>query len=319
MDKSLSAIISAERADSRNGDTDSIADIDFVRYNQFAQDRLVSLIATQHSWVFIEKVDIPIVAGTSLYSLNRNVLFGTRLVQVEYSYNGLEANFQRLMPTPNRYQRVTGSGRPIYYRRTNGQVEVEPVPASTEGTLRVTYERQRDRVDIKRAKVSGTPSGTTINILGYLDPVPSITTETSDILTPTNQKHVRHICICDPDGTRILTNGVISSYSAGVITLAANVSTYLEAGKALVDLANNLVTSGKYSSTHSELPNECERYFIEYTNRRVMTRDSSVDWNEVDTALKEIELDIVNSFKIPDKDVKPFPISDSTMLIPGYE
>lgn len=318
MEKSLSAIIEAERADSRNGDTDSIPDVDFVRYNQYAQDRLVSLISEAHNWVFLETVDLAVTASTTLYSLNRNVIFGTRIVMVEYSYDGAERNFRRLMPTPNRYQRLTSPGRPTYYRRRNGQVEIEPPPAVTEGTLRVTYERQRDKVDIKRGKVTGTPASATINLT---DPFTgsTLSTETQALLTATDKSFQRYICISNLDGTRLLTNGVISSSTSGTVVLAANVSTYLESGVVLADLANMMLTVGKYSSTHSELPDECERYLTEYTNRRVMTRDSNVDWDQVDAGLQEIEQDIVMSFKLPDKDVKSIPISDWAIMIPGYE
>ncbi len=318
MDRSLSAIIEDERADTRNGDTDSIPDRDFVKYNQYAQDRLVSLISAAHNWVFLETVDIAVTANTTLYSLNRNVLFGTRIVQVEYSYDGAERNFVRLMPTPNRYQRLVTPGRPVYYRRRNGQVEIEPPPAVTQGTLRVTYERQRDRVDIKRGKVNGTPASATITLT---DPFTggNLSTETQLLVNSADQLFQRYVCISNLDGTRLLTNGIISSFTATTIVLAANVSTYLETGVVLADLANMMLTIGKYSSTHSELPNECERYLTEYTNRRVMNRDSNADWDQVDAELAAIELDIVQSFKLPDKDIKHIPISDWAIMIPGYE
>lgn len=318
MERSISAIIESERADTRNGDTDSITDIHFVRYNQYAQDRLVSLISKKYNWVFLDTVDLSVTAAQTIYPLNRNVLFGTRIVQVEYSYDGAEANFRRLMPTPNRYQRITTPGRPIYYRRFNGSVEIEPAPDITQGTLRVTYERQRDRLDIKRGKVNGTPSGAVINLV---DPFTggNLTTETQLLLTATDPTFQRYICISDLDGTRLLTNGVVSSSTATSVTLAANVSTYLESGVVLADLANMMLTTGKYSSTHSELPNECERYFTEYTNRRVMLRDSNVDWDQVDAELQAIEAELVDSFGVPDKDIKHIPISDWEIWIPGYE
>lgn len=318
MEKSLSAIIQHERGDSRNGDTDSIPDIDFVRWNQYAQTRLVSLISKSYNWVFLEDVDIPLEANEAIYDLNRNVVFGTRIVEVRYSFDGQEKNFIRLTPTPDRYVRIREPGTPIFYRRRNGAVEVEPAPATTRGTLRVTYERQRDAVDIQRGKVVGVPAGAVINLV---DPFAGgdLTAETQSILTASNKNFKRYICISNLDGRRLLTNGVISSSSTTSVTLAADVSTYLESGVTLANLENMMLTTGKYSSTHSELTDECEPYLVEYTNRRCMNRDSSADWDTVDSALQEIERDIVSAYNIPDKDRKLIPISNWEMLIPEYE
>jgi hypothetical protein len=119
----------------------------------------------------------------------------------------------------------------------------------------------------------------------------------------------------------MLYNGLISSYTAAtdVVTLAANVSTYLVTGYALADLANGYMTLGKYSTTHSKLPDTAERYINEYMNWKIFRRDSSSDSDETNMELKEIEQEIVNSFHMPDKTVKSFPIADYSLLIPSFE
>lgn len=318
MQKSISAIIEAQRADSRNGDTDSIPDADFIRYNQYAQDRLVSLITLAHNWVFVKTKDINIVGGTDTYDINDNVAFGTRIIQVRYSFDGQEKNFRRLTPTPNRYDRLTTPGRPVYYRRVHGAVQIEPTPSVTEGVLRVEYERRLDTLDIKRCKISGTPSGTSIGVQdAFAGGVLSVELQTPWLSAA--KTHDGYCSVSNFDGVPLLYAGRVASNTDSLLTLAANVSTYLISPYTLADLSGMYVTAGKYSTTHSKLPDEAESYLIEYVNRRVLARDSGSDEVVIDDILKEIEAAIVLSFKMPDKEVKSIPVSDWNMMIPGYE
>jgi hypothetical protein len=313
MDKYIGDIILAERHDTRNRDTDAHSDEQFLRYNQYAQDRIYALITLSHNWVFEETILITPVVGEDTYEINDNLAFGTRITNVEYSLNGTD-RFYPLEVTPNRYRTLATAGRPIYYRRRHGKIVVEPTPDNTNGVFRVTYERSLDTLALRAGRVNGTPSGTTIDLTHSTYGAP--TTENEALLVED-----AYICISDSYGNPLLYNGVISSYNAGtdVITLAANVSSYLTEGTVLADLADGYLTIGKYTTTHSKLPNEAEAFLVEYVNRKLHNVDSSEQFEAANVLLREVTEAIVASFKFPDKARKRFPIEDSQMLIPEYD
>lgn len=309
MDRYIGDIIDSQRNDTRNAeDEEAISDSEFVRFNQHAQDRLYTLISlAHHSYAFEVFKDINIVAGQSDYSIPDNYAFGMRITRAYYSHDGQVENLRRLKPTPNRPEVIRRASRPIYYRRRQEKVVLEPTPDTSQGIIRVYYERALDRLALRAAQVNGTPSGTTITVDNADANV------TGGLVSP------NHICISDPYGTPLLYNGVVSSYAGSTLTLTGNVSDYLVDGVTLADLDNGWVTIGKYSTTHSSLPNEAEGFFIEWVNRKLHAIDSSEQFDEADEMLAEIRDSIVASYELPDKDVKSFPISNYDLLIPEYD
>lgn len=314
MELYVGDLITAQRGDTRNKDTTAIVDSEFVNYNNYAQNMLYGIISRSYASIFTFSEDFAVTAGDDTYSVTDNIAFGTRIVMVEYSYDGQEKNFTRIKPTPNIYQRLTYPGRPKFYRRIHGAVKIEPAPEVTEGTLRIWYERGLDRLQIRQARVNGTPSSTDIDLTHSGFGAPSTDVEALFISGT-------KICICNSDGTPMLYNGVISSYNAGsdVLTLAANVSTYLVTGYSLANLADGYLTIGRYTSTHSKLCNEAEQYFIEFVNRCIKNRDASKQVAYTDKILQECAAMVVGGYKVPDKDLKSFPVHDWSMMIPGYE
>lgn len=315
MDKYIGTMITEQRVDSRNGDTSAVSNDTFLRYNDYAQKSLFGLIVKTHPRCFITSEDKTVTAEENTYTVSGNLAFGTRIILVKYSYNGEEKNFKRLTPhnpySLNRYY----PGRPVHYERRHGEVVVIPTPAETEGILRIFYEKAPNSLALRVARVNGTPSGAVIDLTHSSYGAPSADTETA-LAIPGD-----FICLTKPDGTVVLNNGVISSYNAGTdaLTLAANVSAYLVEGYALADLADCYLTLGKWTTTHSSMPNEAEQYFNEYVNRCIHNVDSSKQWATTDKVLKEIASVILANFASPDKDIKDFPVYDFELLIPGYE
>lgn len=309
MDKYIGSIITNQRTDTRNSDADAIPDSDFLRFNQYAQDRLFGLITLSYNWVFEEVIEIDIVAGQNTYEINDNLAFGTRITNVEYSHSGLAKDYRPLQVTADRYVSDDSSSRPYCYRRRHGKIVVEGTPSQSVGKLRATYERALDRLALRAGQINGTPSGTTIDL-----------TTSGNLPTAENEALFtagEYICVSAANGEPLLYNAVISSYDAptDVLTFVANVDTYLVPGKTLSNLANQFITIGKYTSTHSKLTNEAEGYFIEYVNRKVHNIDSSDQFAETDKILKEIKDMVVASYKMPDKARKQFPISSKDIWI----
>lgn len=313
MDKYIGDIILAERHDTRNRDTDAHSDAQFLRYNQYAQDRLYALITLSHNWVFEETILVAPVIGQDAYEINDNLAFGTRITNVEFSVSN-DGRYYPLEVTPNRYRTLSDNGRPLFYRRRHGKVVVEPTPSSTAGMFRITYERSLDNLALRAGRVNGTPSGANIDLTHSSFGAPSAENEALLV-------EDAYICICDSYGEPLLYNGVVSSYDSGtdVLTLAASVSTYLLDGVSMAEVADGYLTIGKYTTTHSKLPNEAEAFLVEYVNRKLHNVDSSDQFEATDKLLREITEAIVASFKFPDKARKRFPIEDFQMLIPEYD
>lgn len=301
MDRYIGDIIADQRFDTNNTDTDAISSANILRYNQYAQHYLYGRVTRGYSWLFEEIITTNIVANQANYDVNDNLAFGTRITNVEYSYDGTK--FFPLQITKDRYRTITYSGRPRFWRRRHGTVVIEPVPNVAEGVLRITYERAMDRLAFRAAQVNGTPSGTTI----ALDNIDS--TEESKITTNA------FVCITDINGVPLLYNGIVSSYSSPTITLTADVEDYLETGVTLADLDNAFVTIGKYTTTHSQFPNEAEGYFTEYVNRKLNNIEDAEEYNLTNEQLTDQEKMIVNAMRMPDKARKTFPVYDQDLMI----
>lgn len=285
---------------------------DFLRYANYAQQRLQAKITRVSHEVFETTIEISLVAGTAAYSINDNVFIGTRIRNVRYSRTGNSTDYQRLPPL-NPYETTSASGAPTSYYRRNGQIILQPVPSESVGTLEVTYERTLDRLDIRRAQVNGTPSGTTVDLTHGTFGAPSTDDEALFVANA-------YFSIVDAFGTVMLRNALIASYSAGTdaITTAADVDTYLVGAYTLANLADGYLVLGKWSTTHSALDDNCERYITTYVSKKIFSRELSDKQIDEDQELKDILGDILDSFAMPDKDVKPAPILDYTWFSMGY-
>ena len=309
MDKYIGELISAQRLDTRNQDIEAIEDSDLLRYNQYAQDRIYGLIALDYNWVFERQIEIDIVANQKVYPINDNLAFGTRIVSVEYRHTPTSRYFP-VPPTPDRYTEMQGGYlKPIYYRRRHGDVVIEPTPSQASGNLRVTYERGLDRLALRSARVLSVP-----DVDKILLNAPTTATEASF----TNGALV---CFTDLNGNPIAYNCEVSSYdvTTDIITFANSLDNYLVEGYDSTDLVDSFLTLGRYTTTHSPLPNEAEGFFIEWVNRKLHNVESSDQFDATNLLLKEIKDTIVAAFKRPDKDRKTFPVHDWKILISNYD
>ena len=77
------------------------------------------------------------------------------------------------------------------------------------------------------------------------------------------------------------------------------------------------VVSGKYTTTHSELPDIAERYLLMFGQWRVQKRDSSNDSVDANAEAKEMEADIMATYAEQTKDVAEIPILDTSFMTNG--
>ena len=282
--------------DSASGSTTSgLATSLFLEYLNDAQDSIFSRILKLNPSLFQAEKTSSIVANQEAYTLDGRLAFGTKIISVQYSQSGNTRDYQPL-DRFSVYDRRGYIGVPVGYYQRAGALYLSPIPASSVGTIRTLFYARPDRLDISRTTVSGTPSGTTIT-----------TAVSPDSYTLANSLY---ICISDKFGNVMLRNGVVSSFAATTLTLTANVSTYLETGYTLADLANGYITSGKNTTRFSTLPDECERYLKTYMQKRVMTTNENSASIEEDQELASIGNDILANLAEEARDTEPFPITD---------
>jgi len=271
-----------------------------------AQDRIMSLIQQQKPNLFQKEVVIDAVYGQEAYDLPADV-FGTHMLEkVEYSVSGNENDYSTLDfgSLRERINRVPGT--PSFYIRRSGQVLLQPKPQSSSGKIRLTYIRTIPKLDLRRGKVSAvTITGSEITTL-TLDPT-QLTTDNAQAIID-----AEWICIVSKEGA-IKSQAIPVSdlnTSSGDVTVEAG---FLLASGETIDVGDYVVT-GKFATTHSELPDIAERYLIEFGKWRVYKRDSSNDSQESDAERREMEADILATYSEPGKDVMDVPILDTQFL-----
>ena len=289
-------LITAARSLSRNSanpdGTYSVPDSEILQYLNDGQDRIQNLIsATKNiAKIFVKEAIIPIIAGQAEYSVPDRVLLNKQIEYVEFSATGQTQDYIRLEKL-NFFNRDTyPSTYPMGYFKRGNQILIQPTPSTTQGSLRINFEREIYDLDVIRSQVNGTPSGTSI----VLDAVGgTLITTASEAMLTLGAK----VCITKGDGTPLLTNGVVASYVAGTktLTLAANVSTYLVGSATLADLASQYFTIGAYTTPFSALPDNCERYLIHYAVAELFHRDSSNDYSKEMGVVAMMEEDIIKT------------------------
>lgn len=310
--RKLSTLITAARrrtknenyeVDSTTGVTRSgIPDDLFVEWANDAQDHLQAAILAAFPNEFVSEKTINIVANQEAYTISDNVFINNKLICVEYSFSGNARDYEILDQGTIR-DRQTYSGYPNFYIRISGQILLNPIPKSSQGTIRVSYYRELDDLDVRRAQVNGTPSGSIITV------------DTMSAVEQLRVNAAEYLSICDAHGEPLLYAAPIStSGSTTTITLTSAVSGFLVSGVALAGLDNGIVTLHKYGTTHSKLPTNCERYIKTYMQKRALTAGESNTSLEEDAELLKIEEDIIASFNDESRDIEFIPIIDEDII-----
>lgn len=283
-----------------------VQDAEFIRALNDAQERIQSLILNTYPRLFQKRKEIDAVTNQEAYDNPVDLFMDTRIEKIEYSNNGDSKNYYKLDAGETDEQLNTTSGAPSFYIRESKQFLSQPAPQGG-GKFRMTYQRSFPKLDKRRGKVltvalDGTTK--TINSL-VLDPT-LITNDDAQEINDTE-----YICVVSKDGTVKMTKIPCSvDTNTGIVTVDADF--VYETGET-IDVGDWVVT-GKYATTHSQLSDICERYLLQFCNWRILKRDSSNDSAESNQELKEMENEIIDSYRKADNDVKGIPILDYDYL-----
>lgn len=298
-----------ESYSTNNGDSYGISTEDFLRYANFALQRLQAKLVNQNVTLFRRTTDINLVANQAAYVIPDNVYLGESIVDVQYSPTGQESDFREIREIAESYRCFDVGSYVQGYIRRAGQVLVTPVPNESRGVLRVTYERAINKLDIRRGVLDAvTISGGAIsaNTLS-LDIASDDDTRISGVTD-------KYLCICDKDGNVKTYNVPYTSYNNanGNFTHLAHTL-----GTGETAAIGDYITIGKWTSTHTVELNfpEVDRYLSLYMAMKILRRDSNADSELISRELAAIEEEMIETFRTTSKDEWNIQIADEDILL----
>jgi len=285
--------------------TYSISDEEVLQYLNDAQDRMQNLISSRKNIakIFVTQQIISLVADQEAYSIPDRVLLNKQIENVEFSSDGTLGNYVRLEKVNFINRDTNTTTYPWGYYKQGGQIYLQPTPSTSGGTIRVTYERALDDLEIPRGLVSTIGTGTATEFATLTLDSSANTYETTDPGWSTQQ----YCCVVSPLGARRCYNILITSYDTGTNLLTPNPTPFTYSSQDSQIQANDVLVFNKYSTTFSQLPDDCERYLIHYAATELINIDSSNDYSKFRDKLAEMEEDILKALAAQTSEVQYIP------------
>lgn len=289
--------------DSSTGEVESgISDNLVVEFLNDGQDHLQAAILAVYPNEFIEEEVVSLVANQEAYSITRRVFANNKLVSVEARSSSSDSDYV-VLRQGTFVQRDTTRGFPDFYIRRSGEILLNPIPSSSSGAARINYYVELDDLDIRRGTITARTIGAT--------QLTALTLDTSDH-DALALADADYLCVNDRYGNVTMYNIPITSYASttGVVTLSP--FTFASGESVAV---GDYVTIGKFTTTHSKLPDICERYLRLYAQKRLLQTDESSGAVEEDTEVLKCEQDVLNSYADESRDPEDIPILDEEIMI----
>lgn len=274
-----------------------------LEYFNQAQSHLQAILLNVMPNSFIAQKIINCVAEQEEYSIPDHLFADNKIVAVEYSGSNTTLDDFYPLDQGTIRDRRTHKGTPLFYILRSGRILLNPIPQSSAGRVRVSYYRELDGLDIRRGQVSA------VTIASGEITALSVTTGTADAF---ELPDAQYICICDKYGTVKTYNIAITNYNSGTGAFTLDGNHTLATGETAA--VGDYVTINQYSTTHSKLPHNCERYLMLYAQKRLLTTDESDTSVEEDAELRTIEADILNTFAEETRDIRFIPIVDEEIM-----
>lgn len=242
-----------------------------------AQHAAHGVIYSSAPELFVKTTTIDLVADTEAYDLPSDAFLGVNIISVEFKYGSGSGDYRKLKKRSLHERDSSRSGNPNSYIQRKNQILVNSIPsAALSAGLRVTYEYRLPELDVRRGKVSA---------------VDDVNDPTSITITDKTQGDIAlgaaaipdYITVVDTEGNVQMDAIPVTSYSSttGVITL----NTFMSDASEVVAV-NDYVVVGKRATTHSDLPEFCEKYLVNYVTYRIFDMQGHPS---VQTAMLELQ------------------------------
>ena len=296
------------RNDANADGTKAISDEEILQYLNDAQDRIQNLISSTKNIakIFATQQIISVVANQEAYSIPDRVLLNKQIEAVEFSPTGSLTDYVRLEKL-NFFNRDTNATTyPWGYFKRGGQIFLQPTPSSSVGSIRVTYERDLDDLDIPRGVISSITTGTSVSFTAL---VLDSTADAYETTTP-GWSTQQYCCVVDKYGVRKAYNVPISSYTTLTNTIVPTGSLFTYTSNDSQVAVGDVAVFNKYTTTFSQLPDTCERYLIHSTAADLFHRGSSKDYDNQKEIVETMEKDILSALASQTSEVQMIPQMD---------
>lgn len=306
--RKLETLITASRRATENQEfteTAGIQDEEFIQYFNDGQEEIHTILNTLFPHILMKIKEVSCVASQEAYDIPSDVFMGTRIDAIEFTQSGAPQNYYPLKKGSVK-ERLSGiQTDPSFYIRNGSQIFLQPKPQSSGSKLRLTYQRTIPRLDVQRATVLSVTLDLVSNTIISLTLDDTVQMDTATLLEE------NYITVLDKNGVVKMRKIPITAIStSGVVTV--DPSFVFEDGETIS--AGDSVCRGGYSSNFSELPDLCEKYLLEYTNTRILMRDSSSDADAVSQVLNKVQSSLQTAFAEPDNDPDYVPVLDGQYL-----
>jgi hypothetical protein len=283
------------------GSSDGILDIEFVQYLNDAQESMLSgIYSLTNNDLFVKEYLVSAIYGQEEYDLPFDIYTDSHVISVKWSRTGQARD---LVPLEKRRlrDRFQETGDPGWYMLRNGKILFNKIPQSANQYGSIQYNPRLPKLDIRSGKVDA------VTLDGGTNTITSLTLASAFDVTLTNAlfNEADYLTVVDRDGVIQMKAIPIDDVntSTGVVTIG-NGFVY-EAGETIT--TDHYVCLGSYTSTHSSLPENCERFLLEWGYKKIFTRDSSEDWQIAKADLMEARGDILTAISVEHSDIDWIP------------
>lgn len=246
-----------------------IKDDQILRWFNEAQKDIQRAIQSVNTGMFLERTS-QAVSGTAYQTLPTYSMLDGRVVKVEYGRNDSDRDYY-VLTNDIVQQKLDGAVysssdySPRYYTNEGRMIRLEPVPKN--GFIRLTYKKRVPDLNIRQGKIES-------NVKSIAETeLQSITLVNDGTIDETALANNQYISIVDAEGNITASNVYYTDYESSNKTLTVD-----NHSLATDTIANgNYVVVGKYATTHSHLPYECEDYLISWVNYRCMVNDDNFE------------------------------------------
>lgn len=227
------------------------------RIHSYLEDLL--FLVNDENDLFLKDYEFNLIRGQDEYALPIDIYAKSSIDNVAVSFlNGLSQTFLPLKKVSRKQRGFT-----FGYFVQDSQLVFTPKPQSPL-RIKMTYQQKIPNVSVRAGKIqSFTPTG--IVLTDYVSGILSL----DDF-----------ICIVDADGNILnKTTDVNNNTFFTPIRLVSDSSGTLVTDVTTGAVNGAYVVSGKYASSHSKMPDECEKYLITALERMIQYRQSSGDIN----------------------------------------
>lgn len=274
-----------------------------ARIFNLALNNLYRAITEDNQPAYVKEYITDVISGQQAYDIPIEVFMAIRFVDVRFIWGGQAYEFVTLVQGDIQDRFDFPINIPDTYCIRDGQILLSPTPNLTKNnSLVINYQSRPRELDVRRGQLaSKTDAPVTITLTFATT---SEKNANMKVNADSQLDFVDYCCIVDVYGNPVVSGIPIDNYdiTTQVITALADYS-FPTAELAALDAAilagtPLYITRNIFSSTHSELDNQCEDYLIEYVVKRLLRLQSNTgEMKEAIMQEQEAMERLVNAFK----------------------